>query len=117
MFNAYLRMHAVFVLSTTLACSAITNAAAPIPDPAVDVPLAETKGEQTAIIAGGCFRGVEAVFEHVKGVTGVISGYSGGAADTANYEMVSTGETGHAGSGQKVMLLKHSASPPDYSGK
>ena len=49
-----------------------------------------------AVVAGGCFWGIEAVFEHVKGVTSVSSGYSGGAAETANYEMVSDGNTGHA---------------------
>ena len=52
--------------------------------------------QQTAVFAGGCFWGVDAVFKHVKGVTDVVSGYSGGAASTAHYEMVSTGTTGHA---------------------
>ena len=54
------------------------------------------RGEQTAVFAGGCFWGVDAVFKHVKGVTDVVPGYSGGAADTAHYEMVSRGDTGHA---------------------
>ncbi len=57
---------------------------------------ADTKDKQTAVFAGGCFWGVEAVFEHVKGVVTVTSGYSGGTAATANYEMVGTGKTGHA---------------------
>ena len=52
-------------------------------------PPITAKGEQTAVFAGGCFWGVEAVFEHVKGVSDVTSGYSGGTAKTANYEMVS----------------------------
>lgn len=52
--------------------------------------------QETAVFAGGCFWGVEAVFEHVKGVTRVESGYSGGAKDTANYHEVSSGKTGHA---------------------
>lgn len=52
--------------------------------------------EQTAVFAGGCFWGVDAVFKHVKGVTDVVSGYAGGSAATAHYEMVSTGDTGHA---------------------
>lgn len=52
--------------------------------------------KQTAVFAGGCFWGVEAVFEHVKGVSSVISGYSGGTKATANYEEVSSGTTGHA---------------------
>ncbi len=53
-------------------------------------------GEQTAVFAGGCFWGVDAVFKHVKGVTEVVSGYAGGGAATAHYEMVSEGTTGHA---------------------
>lgn len=52
--------------------------------------------EQTAVFAGGCFWGVDAVFKHVKGVSNVVSGYAGGNADTAHYEMVSEGNTGHA---------------------
>lgn len=71
-------------------------AAAPLPDPKIDAPLATAKGMQTAVFAGGCFWGVEAVFEHVKGVTQVVSGYSGGSADTAKYDEVSSGSTGHA---------------------
>jgi peptide-methionine (S)-S-oxide reductase len=54
------------------------------------------KGEQTAVFAGGCFWGVEAVFEHVKGVKNATSGYSGGSKETADYEAVSNGETEHA---------------------
>ena len=54
------------------------------------------KGLQTAVFAGGCFWGVEAVFEHVKGVTDVKSGYSGGDAKTADYDLISEGNTGHA---------------------
>jgi peptide-methionine (S)-S-oxide reductase len=52
--------------------------------------------EQTAVFAGGCFWGVDAVFRHVKGVSGVESGYAGGSADTAQYRLVSRGDTGHA---------------------
>jgi peptide-methionine (S)-S-oxide reductase len=76
--------------------------AAPLPDPAVDLPKAATKGQSTAVFAGGCFWGVDAVFKHVKGVTGVTSGYSGGASKTAQYELVGTGATGHAESVQVV---------------
>jgi len=57
--------------------------------------------EETAVFAGGCFWGVEAVFEHVKGVNSVVSGYSGGTKETANYETVSTGKTDHA---ESVMI-------------
>jgi peptide-methionine (S)-S-oxide reductase len=56
--------------------------------------------EQTAVFAGGCFWGVDAVFKHVKGVTGVVSGYAGGSAATAHYEQVGNGNTGHAESVQ-----------------
>jgi peptide-methionine (S)-S-oxide reductase len=96
MSNSLLRILAIFIMSTMVACSAAKARAVMIPDPVVDIPLAATKGEQTAVLAGGCFWGIEAVFEHVKGVSGVTSGYAGGGADTAHYELVSTGETGQA---------------------
>jgi peptide-methionine (S)-S-oxide reductase len=67
-----------------------------IPDPATDAPLAAQHGSSKAVLAGGCFWGVQAVFQHVKGVTHVTSGYSGGSSMTAQYETVSTGTTGHA---------------------
>jgi peptide-methionine (S)-S-oxide reductase len=75
-----------------------TNAAEKggFPDPAVDAPLAAKKGKATAVVAGGCFWGVQAVFQHVKGVKDVTSGYSGGSASTAEYERVGRGDTGHA---------------------
>lgn len=63
---------------------------------AVPTPTNIKKGEQIAVFAGGCFWGVEAVFEHIKGVSSVKSGYSGGTAQTADYEKVSSGTTGHA---------------------
>jgi peptide-methionine (S)-S-oxide reductase len=66
------------------------------PDPTVDIPASEATGPQTAVLAGGCFWGVEAVFDHLKGVTRVVSGFAGGEKSTAHYETVSTGRTGHA---------------------
>lgn len=66
-----------------------------LPAPAMDAPAANTH-QAVAVMAGGCFWGVQGVFQHVRGVTQVVAGYSGGAADTAQYETVSTGETGHA---------------------
>src|SRR6476620_9645796 len=60
------------------------------------VHLSAFAADQTAVFAGGCFWGVEAVFEHVKGVRSVVAGYSGGTKATANYEAVSSGRTGHA---------------------
>jgi len=71
-----------------------------LPAPAVDAPLVSTSSQQTAVIAGGCFWGIQAVFQHTRGVIRATSGYSGGAANTAEYELVSTGETGHAESVQ-----------------
>src|SRR5271163_453907 len=72
------------------------NAKAAFPKPAVDVPLAAAKAQETAVLSGGCFWGIQAMFQHVKGVVSATSGYSGGAAGTAHYEEVSSGETGHA---------------------
>lgn len=65
-------------------------------DPPINIPTAKLKGKQTIILAGGCFWGVEAVFENLKGVSNVVSGYSGGTAATANYDTVSHGTTDHA---------------------
>jgi peptide-methionine (S)-S-oxide reductase len=62
----------------------------------VDAPLAEAKGQETVVLAGGCFWGVQAVFQHLKGVTSVVAGYSGGHVESPGYETVSTGLTGHA---------------------
>ena len=72
--------------------------AAEFPDPSVDVK--NIKGDQTAVLAGGCFWCVEAVFQQIEGVKKVVSGYSGGDAASAHYEIVSTGTTGHAESVQ-----------------
>jgi peptide-methionine (S)-S-oxide reductase len=71
-----------------------------LPTPAVDVPA--TEAPQTAVLAGGCFWGVQGVFEHVRGVKQVLAGYAGGSAATAHYETVSDGDTGHAESVQVV---------------
>jgi peptide-methionine (S)-S-oxide reductase len=65
-----------------------------VPAPAMDETAAA--GTETAVLAGGCFWGVQGVFQHVKGVTSAVSGYAGGEASTAQYETVSGGETGHA---------------------
>jgi peptide-methionine (S)-S-oxide reductase len=76
------------------------RALAPIPEPAVDVPLAAHAGEEHAVLAGGCFWGLQVVFQHVRGVKHVDAGYAGGEASTAHYEEVSSGTTGHAESVQ-----------------
>ena len=84
----------VFAMACSTSAAAAT-ASTILPEPAADVP-ALTAGTQTAIFAGGCFWGVDAVFKHVKGVTRVVSGYAGGSRETAMYEEVGTGRTGHA---------------------
>jgi peptide-methionine (S)-S-oxide reductase len=68
----------------------------PFPAPAIDAPLAAAKNPQTAVLAGGCFWGIQALFEHVKGVSSVTSGYAGGHVKSPSYESVSMGVTGHA---------------------
>jgi peptide-methionine (S)-S-oxide reductase len=68
----------------------------PFPGPAVDSPLASSSAKQTAVFAGGCFWGVQAVFQRLKGVISATSGYSGGYVKSPSYETVSTGITGHA---------------------
>jgi peptide-methionine (S)-S-oxide reductase len=77
-------------------CSAGDRPSNIFPSPAVDAPIAAAKSEQTAVVSGGCFWGIQAVFQHVKGVINATSGYAGGSAKTAEYEIVSTGQTGHA---------------------
>jgi len=66
------------------------------PDPVVDSPLADKPGQRQAVLAGGCFWCVEAVYKNLDGVSSVKSGYAGGSAETADYETVSTGGTNHA---------------------
>jgi peptide-methionine (S)-S-oxide reductase len=101
-FSARLAVSLAAILIGTIACNAREGAAAAVPAPAVDAARAAAPGQQTTVVAGGCFWGVQAVFQHVKGVTSATSGYSGGAKQTAEYEIVSTGETGHAESVQIV---------------
>jgi peptide-methionine (S)-S-oxide reductase len=78
-----------------------TSAAATIPPPALDEHVS-SNSDRFAVFAGGCFWGIEAIFEHVKGVKKATSGYSGGTAATAQYEIVSSGKTGHAEAVQVV---------------
>src|SRR4051812_45409702 len=78
------------------ACNAADNVRKGLPAPAVDEQLAAAKGKQTVVVAGGCFWGIQAVFQHLKGVLEATSGYAGGEAATAHYEMVSSGRTSHA---------------------
>jgi len=76
--------------------AALVLSAAEFPAPSVDVPAPASKQTATAILAGGCFWGVEAVFERLRGVSNVVSGFAGGNKGTAHYDIVSTGTTGHA---------------------
>jgi peptide-methionine (S)-S-oxide reductase len=78
------------------ACTAYPASAEVLFDAPVAVRQADESGRQTAIFAGGCFWGVEAVFSHTRGVTSAVSGYHGGSAATAHYDQVSAGGTGHA---------------------
>jgi peptide-methionine (S)-S-oxide reductase len=90
------------VLLTLIQASGVAESAPALPAPAIDVPAASAKGLQTAVFAGGCFWGVEAVFEHVKGVSSAVSGYAGGTTRNPDYYMVGTGTTGHAEAVQVV---------------
>jgi peptide-methionine (S)-S-oxide reductase len=96
MFKSLLAATAAAGVAYAALSGGVANAerAVPIPVAARDVPKAS--GLQTAVLAGGCFWGMEAVFEHVKGVRNVTSGYAGGAANSATYDQVSTETTGHA---------------------
>ncbi len=87
-------------LSSTVACSQAAHGI--IPAPKVDVSLAAAPGKATAVFAGGCFWGTQAVFERLKGVTKTTVGYAGGSASTATYDQVTTETTGHAESVEVV---------------
>jgi peptide-methionine (S)-S-oxide reductase len=90
-------------LGTAMIAARLTSSAAEtshaLPPPAIDQ-TAPSASRETAVLAGGCFWGVQGVFQHVEGVTSAVSGYAGGAAKTAEYETVSRGGTGHAESVQ-----------------
>lgn len=83
-------------------CSVNAATRAPIPPPSTDATLAKASGKQTAVFAGGCFWGTQAVFERVKGVLKTTTGYAGGSASTASYDQVTTETTGHAESVEVV---------------
>jgi peptide-methionine (S)-S-oxide reductase len=99
MLKALFISSAFLVAGSMLACNRAAASVTAIPDPALDETLRSTSQKQTIVLAGGCFWGVEAVFEHIKGVTDVRSGYAGGKG-SASYEEVSTGNTGYAESVQ-----------------
>jgi peptide-methionine (S)-S-oxide reductase len=99
-FASLRRISRSFALLLSLGVLANTPAygesASRIPGAAVDTPLLAVDSFQTAVLAGGCFWGVQAVFQHVKGVSKAVSGYAGGSKATAVYDRVSSGRTGHA---------------------
>jgi len=84
------------ITAALIVSAAIVLHASVLPKPVKDVPPSTPGTEQTAVFAGGCFWGVEAVFEKLQGVTDVVSGFAGGSKATAHYEIVSLGTTGHA---------------------
>jgi peptide-methionine (S)-S-oxide reductase len=90
------------VLAGAVACRAGSGASAAVPAPVVDEAKASASAKQTAVVAGGCFWGIQAVFQHVKGVVSATSGYAGGSVKNPDYETVSGGRTGHAESVQIV---------------
>jgi peptide-methionine (S)-S-oxide reductase len=92
-------MQKTFVAALLMTATAFAKGQ-PFPPPAADDPLAPSPSKQTAVLAGGCFWGMEGVFERLKGVTNVVSGFAGGERSTAHYEEVSSGTTGHAESVQ-----------------
>ena len=88
---------AMTTITLLLSCGANADAVnKAIPAPDIDTPAAEATRPQVAVLAGGCFWGLQGMFEHVKGVTRVVAGYSGGDKATAHYELVGTERTGHA---------------------
>jgi peptide-methionine (S)-S-oxide reductase len=94
--GAFTRTLAALAVSGPLLAGCLASgasAAAPLPSPSFDPP---SRGAQVAVLSGGCFWGVQGVFEHVKGVRKVWAGYAGGQRATASYDLVSTGTTGHA---------------------
>jgi peptide-methionine (S)-S-oxide reductase len=93
--RSFLRLLVLLPVVGAVACTP-AHGQGQVPEFAEKSASPATPGEQTAVLAGGCFWGVDAVFKHVQGVSTVVSGYAGGSATTAQYEAVSTGTTGHA---------------------
>jgi peptide-methionine (S)-S-oxide reductase len=99
MFRSFVsRLRRAAIAAPVLAAVACANAdaAVPLPDPLLNASVSATAARDTAVLAGGCFWGIEAVYRHVKGVITATSGYAGGEASTAKYELVGSGTTGHA---------------------
>jgi peptide-methionine (S)-S-oxide reductase len=84
------------VVMTCWGSRSVAEDARIMPAPAIDQASSQNAAPEAAVLAGGCFWGVQGVFQHVQGVASAVSGYAGGTGDTASYDMVSTGTTGHA---------------------
>ena len=105
MIGKYLRVaggvaFAAWTFSVSNAASGDSEKAVQLPAPTLDTPASTSAGKETAVFAGGCFWGVQAVFQHTKGVLNAVSGYAGGARETASYASIGSGRTGHAESVQ-----------------
>ena len=105
MIGKYLRVaggvaFAAWTFSVSNAASGDSEKAVQLPAPTLDTPATASAGKETAVFAGGCFWGVQAVFQHTKGVLNAVSGYAGGARETATYASIGSGRTGHAESVQ-----------------
>jgi peptide-methionine (S)-S-oxide reductase len=98
--SSFMSLVALAIAAAAVTFATLAGAGSPLPAATQDIAAASVKGPQTAVFAGGCFWGVEAVFRHTKGVMTAVSGYAGGDSKTADYETVSTGRTGHAESVQ-----------------
>ena len=97
--SGFSRMFALLLILTlggAIACNAGDNAITAVPNPAIDAPIATSKTQQSAVVAGGCFWGIQAVFQHVKGVVNATSGYFGGRGQHRGIRARTIGETGHA---------------------
>jgi peptide-methionine (S)-S-oxide reductase len=94
--NCLVSLLAVTIMSSIFSSFLFGTLKQPVPPPNVDVPIATSSGRETAVFAGGCFWGVQAVFQRVNGVITTAAGYSGGSAETATYKQVITETTGHA---------------------
>jgi peptide-methionine (S)-S-oxide reductase len=94
---AHVTVSFLFLLAIcTTAYPASSRTSSAFPKPAMDNPVATSHGQETAVLSGGCFWGIQAIYEHTRGVLSATSGYAGGSADSAHYDIVSGGNTGHA---------------------
>lgn len=93
--NRLQALAAAIVVGLLMGVPALAGSTTSVPPPVTDEPSGPSH-EETAILAGGCFWGVQGVFQHVPGVKRAVSGYAGGTAETAHYQIVGSGRTGHA---------------------